>query len=297
MSLAAANRLDPALVESILERIGLSATPSIDLAGLREVYGAWCTHVPFDNVAKLLTLRESPESPLPPVSSRQFFERFLQHGTGGTCWTSSDALCSLLESVGFPAHRVAGSMRDTGIVSHGSVKVTFGSDHWLVDSSLLTNAPLPLSDALFISNDPVFEFEVERIDGTHVVWSDMPPNPDWIPCRMLVDPATPEFYETRWQASKARSPFNERVYARHNRPGEMVIISANRRFAKTKYGVDAQELDASDLCDCLRNEVGISGEYITALLTSGIIERSMQPSSADPPPPITVKRPSQRAVA
>jgi N-hydroxyarylamine O-acetyltransferase len=290
-----ANRLDPELVASILERLGLPAAPPIDLAGLRRIYGAWCARVPFDNVAKLLALRAAPEAPLPPVSSQQFFERYLEHGTGGTCWTSSDALCSLLESVGFPARRVAGSMRDTGIVSHGSVKVTFGSNDWLVDSSLLTNEPLPLSDDLFTSDDPVFQFEVEPVNGTHVVWSDLPPSPYWIPCPILVDPATTDFYEIRWQASKARSPFNERIYARRNRPGEMLIISANRRYSKTKHGLDVRELDAGDLCDSLRNELGISGEYIRQLLVTGIIDASMKPSAGEPPPPITARPPSQRA--
>lgn len=297
MALTPANRLDQALMASILQRIGLSGAPSIDLAGLRQIYGAWCARIPFDNVAKLLGLRAAPDAPLPPVSSQEFFVRFLEHGTGGTCWTSSDALCSLLESVGFPARRVAGSMRDTGIVSHGSVKVTFGSDDWLVDSSLLTNEPLPLSGEVFTSEDPVFQFEVERVDGTHVIWSDMPPSPYWIPCPILVDPATTDFYEIRWQASKARSPFNERIYARHNRPGEMLIVSANRRYSKTKHGLDVRELNAGDLCYCLRNEFGISGEYIRQLLFTGIIDASMRPSTGAPPPPITAKPPSQRSHA
>jgi N-hydroxyarylamine O-acetyltransferase len=297
MTLSGANPLEPALVESVLERIGLTTSPSIDLGGLREIYGAWCAHVPFDNVAKLLALRESPDAPLPALSAARFFERFLQHGTGGTCWPSSDALCSLLESVGFPACRVAGSMRDTGIVSHGSVKVTFGSDDWLVDSSLLTNAPIPLSDEVFTSDDPVFEFEVERVDGTHIVWSDLPPSPSWIPCPILVDPAAPDFYETRWQASKLRSPFNERVYARRNRPGELLVISANRRISKTSNRIDARELNARELCNCLRDEIGVSGEYVKAMLESGIIDASMKPSSAEPPPPITAKPPSKRSVA
>lgn len=295
MKLSPVNRLDQELVASILKRIGLSAAPSIDFAGLREIYGAWCARIPFDNVAKLLALRAAPDGPLPPVSSQEFFERYLEHGTGGTCWTSSDALCSLLESVGFPARRVAGSMRDSGIVSHGSVTVTFGSDDWLVDSSLLTNEPLPLSDEIFTSDDPVFQFEVERVNGTHFIWSDVPPSPWWIPCPILVDPATTDFYEFRWQASRHRGAFNERIYARRNRPGEMLIISANRRYSRTKHGLDVRELSAGDLCDSLRNEIGISGEYITQLLSSGIIDASMRPSTAEPPPPITGRPPSQRS--
>ena len=46
--------LSPDLLERVLSRLGLSATPAPDLNGLKTVYAAWCRGVPFDNIRKLI---------------------------------------------------------------------------------------------------------------------------------------------------------------------------------------------------------------------------------------------------
>ena len=49
--------LAPALIERVLEGLGLRGQPEPDLAGLRTLYAQWCLRVPFDNIRKLLHLR------------------------------------------------------------------------------------------------------------------------------------------------------------------------------------------------------------------------------------------------
>jgi N-hydroxyarylamine O-acetyltransferase len=287
--------LDPQLRARLLERLGLSAVPSLDIDGLTATYGAWCRSVPFSNLTKLIALRSQPrEQPLPGIDAVEFLERYLIHGVGGTCWTSSNALYTLLAAIGFDARRVAGSMRDNGRVSHASVKVRFGESDWLVDSSMLTNIPLPLGEDTFVSSDPVFSAEVEAVDGTHVIWTDLPPNATYLPCRLLVDPAEHSFYVERWEASRERSPFNERAYARTNLGGDMLVLSANTRIRKSAGGVETAELTPQQLCESLRDEFGVSGEYVDAWRKCGALEATFQPATTPPPPPITQKRPSQR---
>lgn len=278
--------------DRVLEKLGISTAPALDLEGLRAVYSAWCMSVPFDNVSKQIALHTSPGRPLPPISADAFFDRFLLHGAGGTCWTSSDALFALLDALGFEARRAAGSMRDTGIISHGTVKVRIDTVDWLADSSMLTNRPVPLTKNVFISDDPIFSVEVDPVDETHVVWADLPPNRDYLPCRLLVDHASEGFYQERWQASLARSPFNERIYARRNRLGEILVLSGNRRFSKTASGLQSQELSESGICECLRDEIGISSELLARWRDSGALSASMLPPSGDPPPPSPGLRPS-----
>ena len=116
--------IDPALFDRILGRLGFTSTPAADLEGLRAVYSAWCLEVPFDNVGKLIALRTTPDATFPGMVGVEFLERWLTHGIGGTCWPSSNALYELLIALGFEARRIAASMGDTGIVSHGSVTVT-----------------------------------------------------------------------------------------------------------------------------------------------------------------------------
>ncbi len=287
--------MGPALRERVLERLGFSAVPSLDLGGLAATYGAWCRSVPFSNLTKLIALRSSTrEAPLPGIDGEEFLKRYLTHGVGGTCWTSSNALYTLLSGIGFGARRVAGSMRDNGRLSHGSVKVRLGDSDWLVDSSMLTSVPLPLGDSDFATSDPVFQAEVEAVDGTHVIWADLPPNATYLPCRLLVDPAGHPFYVERWEASRERSPFNERAYARTNSAGDMLVLNANTRIRKTLHGVETSELTREQLCESLRDEFGVSGEYVDMWRNSGALDATFQPATSPPPPPITAKPPSQR---
>ncbi len=135
-------RLTSDLRDAVCTRLGVHAgVPTA--AYLATVYAAWCRHVPFDNVRKLIALREGHAPPLPGADPVDFFSHWLSDGTGGTCWSSSSAFYTLLTTLGVTARRIAGSMRDTGIVTHGSVIVTIDDSEWLVDSSALTNRPVP----------------------------------------------------------------------------------------------------------------------------------------------------------
>jgi hypothetical protein len=184
-------------------------------------------------------------------------------------------------------------MGDTGIESHGSVIVTCHSRDWLVDTSMLTQSPLPLTEEVFISGDTVFAAEVEQVDGTHMVWTDLPLTDTYIPCRLLVDPATYDYYAERYEASRVRSPFNERIYARRNRPGETLVMIGNRRLSKTATGLKTEELSRERLCDSLREEFGISGGMLDEWRRSGAFEASFQPPT-DAPRPVIGLPPSKR---
>ena len=280
--------------DRILERLGLPAAPGADLEGLRTVYAAWCATVPFDNVRKMIALHAGGSRPLPGRDAGDFFEHWLAHGAGGTCWPTSHALCELLGAVGFDARRVAGSMRDLGLLTHGSVKVRIAGADWLADSSMLTGIPLPLGTEIFVSPDPVFAAEVEPVDGTHVVWVDLPPNEAYLPCRLLVDPADPAAYAAMYEASRERSPLNRRLYARRNRPGELLVLFSSRRLSKTAGGVTTRELSRAEMRASLIDEIGLSPALVDEWIAAGGLEASFQAQSGSPPPPVARRPPSQR---
>ena len=85
--------LDTALVERVLDRLGLTSKPEVSLAGLADLYGAWCRKVPFDNIRKLIHVRAGNSATLPGRTPNEFFEAWLAHGTGATCWAGNGALC------------------------------------------------------------------------------------------------------------------------------------------------------------------------------------------------------------
>jgi N-hydroxyarylamine O-acetyltransferase len=287
-------QLPPDLARRVLVRLGFAVPPPLDLDGLSAVYRAWCTRVPFDNTRKMIALRTGAGGPLPGVHADDFFESWLAHGTGGTCWPSSNALFALLEAARFAARRVAGSMRDLGVVSHASVKVRIDGRDWLVDSSMLLNTPLPLGADVHRGDDPVWPVEVEATDGTHVIWWQTPPNAAYMPCRLLLDPASFQECLDGYERSRGRSPFNQRLYARINRPGELVIMLGHTRFSRTAAGVLSRDLTADELLQALREDIGLSDDIVAAWAARGALEASFEPLAGPPPPPETRLPPSMR---
>ncbi|MGZ8687562.1 MAG: arylamine N-acetyltransferase, partial [Gaiellaceae bacterium] len=93
-----------ATVVAVLDRLGTDR-PAPGLAGLRSVYAAWCRAVPFDNALKLIHVAERRSGPLPGSTADDFFDVWLEHGAGGTCWAGNNALHDLLEALGFDVAR------------------------------------------------------------------------------------------------------------------------------------------------------------------------------------------------
>lgn len=282
------------LRDRVLERLGFSSPPALDLAGLRALYRAWCYGVPFDNVRKMIALRAEEGGPLPGGRGDDFFAHWLAHGCGGTCWPGSNALFELFEAAGFAARRVAGSMRDLGIVNHGSVKIAVEGHDWLVDSSLLTLMPLPLETETFVHREPLLALEVEPVDGTHVVWIDTPPNSGFMCCRLLDDPTDHATYLAAYERSREVSPFNQRLYARRHRPGEVLVLIGGTRIARTPEGTASAELTPEGVCAALRDDFGLSDELVEQWVRFGSLAASFEPPSGPKPPPLTRKPPSQR---
>jgi len=286
--------LSSELRDRVIQRLGFSSTPSPDLVGLRALYAAWCARVPFDNVRKMIALRSNNDDPLPGGHATEFFESWLAYGAGGTCWPTSNALYELAQSLGFKADRITASMRDSGIRNHGSVRINLDGGRWLVDSAMLTVVPLPLDQEVFVSADPVFGAEVEPVDATHVIWFDAPPNTNYLPCRLLPDPVDHACYLGAYEESRQQSPFNQRIYARRNRPGELLVLWGHTRFSKTVEGLQVRDLSREEVCETLRTEVGISEDLVDQWVRVGGLEASFEAPAGQKPPPIMQKPPSQR---
>ena len=287
---------DPLLGDGLLTRVrlalGILGEVPVSEDGLFGIYAAWCREVPFDNIRKMIDL--SGGGRLSGLSASEFFENWLEQGTGGTCWPSSNALCTLLCSLGFHARRVSGSMYDLGMINHGTVKVRIDAEDWLVDTCMLTNRPVPVNGELFVDNSREARIEVEPVGDSHVIWYDFVPSPVYVPCRLHLDPADAALYEERYEVfSRAYSPFNDRLYFRNGGPDGAYVILGNVRFRRTDDGLDIHEFTRDSLCEHLVS-AGVSGGIIERWINAGGLERSFDPASIRPAPEITGVRPSLR---
>jgi N-hydroxyarylamine O-acetyltransferase len=257
-----------ATVEAVLGRLGFSAPPAADRAGLDALYLAWCRTVPFDNLVKRTDLGAGT-TPFRNDTPGPFFALFLAHGCGGTCWPSSRALGALLRSVGFDVRLGSAAMADDlagPIHSHGTVLATVDGERLWVDSSMLTDAPVPLvPGAASVLDHPLRPVRVEPVDGLWRVHWITGTRPGEMGCLLLDDDVDGAHYSARYEWSRQMSPFNTSLYATVNRSDHVLSIGLGRRIVLDADGLHVSErLDDDTRRQVLVDEFGYSSEIVSA---------------------------------
>jgi N-hydroxyarylamine O-acetyltransferase len=260
--------LSPALTEAVLGKLGFSSSPDPDRAGLDAVYSAWCRRVPFDNLVKRIHLASGSRARIANGPPDAFFDSWLRHGTGGTCWPSAGGLHALLVALGFDARRGSAAMYDnfTGpIHTHASTLVRLDRQLWWVDSSMLTNAPLPLiPNEATRHDDPVSPVWSEPVDDLWRIWWTGAIDGKEIGCLLLDADVTAEHYLVRYEASRDMSPFNTALYTTHNTPDGRVSLALGARFERTADGITSTGL-GDDRDRILIEEFGYSEAIVAQL--------------------------------
>jgi arylamine N-acetyltransferase len=140
--------LAPDLVERVLGKLGLHGLPSVDLAGLNTVYRAFSSSVSNDNVQKRIWLTGDRASPVTGGDPAEFFENWLTHGTGGTCFPINGSFAALLEVLEFQVRRIVSTMMvpgaERGDSNHGSLVVSLEGVDYLTDAQCAGFEALPL---------------------------------------------------------------------------------------------------------------------------------------------------------
>ncbi len=223
--------LPGSLVARVLEKLGIPR-PANDLAGLAALYAAWCGAVPFDNVRKMIHVRAASPDPLPGDDPRDFFEHWLRHGAGGTCWAGNGALCALLEALGFEASRAIGTMLVVPDVppNHGSVSVRIAGRRYLTDASILHGEPLLLDETRETAvAHPAWGVRASfRDDRFHVHWRPLH-LPGGFPCRIERLSASADEFRALHEETRVWSPFNFQLSVRTNRGDRVVGVGFGRR--------------------------------------------------------------------
>ena len=284
------------LVSRVLNRLDVSVPAQKNSESLQILYAAWCKHIPFDNVRKMIALA-SGQKTLPGLDATDFFENWLLNGSGATCWPMANAFYELLLSLGYDASRLAGSMHDLGIPNHGSVKVSIDGQDLLAEASLLLNTILPLGEETIIQHDPVIPLELEADAFSHLLWMKTPPNENYFCCRLQSQPVDLSVFEERYEASRTASIFNQRLYAKRNHPGQLIVLWGNTRYSKTTNGIDHRELGKDELCEAMHNDIGISYSLINEWVACGGLDASLEKQQGPRPPAVALKPPSQRQVS
>jgi N-hydroxyarylamine O-acetyltransferase len=271
--------LHTGLVERVLEQLGIRTRPAITLAGLSVLFNAWSRNVPFDNVRKLIHIGNQDAGPFPGDDSEEFFESWLRHGTGGTCWGTNGALFRLVRSLGFQAVRGEATMlaAPNAPPNHGTVVVTLEGQRYVVDGTFLQVEPLRIdeSETTQAGNDH-WGIRCEMRDGHWMIRWRPAHAPDGMDCRVERLDVDAELFRERHEATRPWSPFNYQVYARAVRGDSMLSLSYGERVEQTGDGrILRSALDDDGRRRMLVEELGFSEEIISQL----------PPDVPTPPPP------------
>jgi hypothetical protein len=155
--------------------------------------------------------------------------------------------------------------------------------------------PLPLWANVFIFDDAGIKLEIEEIADTHRIWTDTPPLQEYVPCRLRDDPVNLELFLDRYERSRVTSPFNKRLYLRYRDTERPVVYSGNVSYRHTADGgVSTRVLSREELCEALRDEVGVSAGLIERWTKCGGLDLNFAHSEERPLPAVADVRPSLR---
>ena len=261
--------LPPALQEQVLLRLGFAQRPEPTLAGLRTLYAAWGRSIPFDNVRKLIQVRSGGTGPLPGYTPVNFFTAWLRYGTGGTCWSNAGAMHALLASLGFHTVRGVATMLAAPDLppNHGTTRVSFGPEHYLVDGSMLHGEPLRLDEQTETATEhPAWGVRCGRRDGHwFIAWRPLH-KVDGFACRLERFGASQAEYQDSYEQTRGWSPFNYEVSARRNLGEEVVGVGFGHAVTLHADGsVSRTPIERAERDRVLIESVGLSEEIVAQL--------------------------------
>jgi N-hydroxyarylamine O-acetyltransferase len=265
--------LGPELVEHVLERLGQHKRPALDLVGLNQLYAAFCGNISFDNVQKRIWFAGPQTTPLPGGDPDEFFNNFLRHGTGGTCWPLNGAMYALAHALGFRARRIVGSVIVEGYprgANHGSVLVDLDGISYLVDAWMASFKVLSLVPGRPASTgDGIHDIRAVPIEGGFEIISypgfdrDHPlpfrPEPEY-------DPVDHTFFLARADRTRTVGFFNDVLFISRHFPDSILTIGRKTKFkVATDGNLTRTEPTEAERKKSLIEEFGLSEEIVDAI--------------------------------
>lgn len=265
--------LAPRLIERVLEKLGLGQRPALDLGGLNTLYSAFCGNVPFDNIQKRIWFASDQTVPLPGGDPTEFFENWLAHGTGGTCWPINGSLYALVRAAGFKARRIVGSVIVEGYprgANHGSVLVTVDGVEYLTDAWMSSFKVLPLKPGAPASTgDGIHDLRAVPIDNgfellSYAGWDREQPLP--FRPEAEYDPIDYTFWLARYDRTKKVGFFNDALLICRHFPCDIITIGRTNKIRVAADGsVTKTKLTEAERKAALVEELGLSESIVEKL--------------------------------
>ena len=265
-------RLSPPLLERVLTKLGFARAPSVDLDGLNQVYAAICSRIPFDNAQKRIWFASGREKPATGGDPEEFFENWVRHGTGGTCWPTNGGMYALARALGFRARRTAGSVIVPNYpqgANHGSALVEIDGTEYVFDLPFGSFKVLPLVAGQTASTDTGIHNlrAVPRDDGGfEMYWNlgwahaEIPYHPE-----PEHDPVDHAFFLKRYEIANRVGYFNSTLLAMRRAPDSIVTFGRGKKLVRTAAGIETVGIADAQWKAVLIEEFGFSEEIVAMI--------------------------------
>jgi N-hydroxyarylamine O-acetyltransferase len=237
-------------VDAYLERIGVSARPTVDLVGLTQLMQAHLSTVPFENID---VFRQTGVS----TDVDWSLGKIVTHHRGGWCFENNGSFGWLLKQLGFATTYLGAFVllppADTVNMSHLCLRVDLDRPY-LVDVGFGDSfiQPLPLEPGT--SLDDGNEVHTLEEDGDHIVLlAGVPPEPQY---RFTLTPRTLDEFEiqSRRLQTPGTSGFTKKPFATRlidGGPDRVTLLQDRVRFRRdgvwTEQPISVEDWDSTAL--------------------------------------------------
>jgi len=258
------------IVQNILDRFKIK-TLACNEDGLLKLYQAWCRNIPFDNFWKRFELTGAMLTDQQQMDPNHFFEIWLTHGLGGTCWTTMHAMSQLLNHLGFNTRFIGGSMGAIGSINHGSLIVSFpNGKEFIVDTSVLNEQPIELT--IEEIKNKIHPIKLISKEETPVMLFEYPSKKDVMICSIDKKKITLEKIKAMYKESLTKSLFNDCVYIRKNNEQGINTIIGTTLYTKSADNIEKRILNKEERKSVLINIMGLSEEVTNHITTTNLFD-------------------------
>jgi N-hydroxyarylamine O-acetyltransferase len=255
----------------VLAKLGLPNRPALDLAGLNRLYAAVCGSIPFDNVQKRIWFAGDRTKPATGGDPVEFFENWVKHGTGGTCWPANGGMYALAHALGFNTRRIVGSVIVPNYpqgANHGSVLIMLDGVEYVFDLAFGAFKVVPLiSGKATAAGTGIHNMEVVPVDGGFEMFFHLGWTTDTLPFRPESehDPVDHEFFISRYDRANHVGFFNDTLMISRRFADSIVTIGRGHKLVLTSDGLTKTELSSPQRDELLIEELGLSPEVVSMI--------------------------------
>jgi len=215
--------------------------------------------LPYENVTKIIkkfTVTDPMERLRKP---KEVVTGFVEMGTGGTCFSLTYALGSILSKTGFTCYPVMADMKRPNI--HCALVVELNSSRFLVDPGYLLGEPLELTGASVKRETPLGTIELrKRGEEVYDLYTIVEGERKWR-YRVRTRPVSKALFLRYWQESFDLPMMNNLLLTRLTGEGHLYVKNHHLRIRSGSKKVN--ENIRRELEERISREFGIPAELVS----------------------------------